>query len=510
MLGASQIAHVHRHLLTNLTGAVLLPIHNVPDDILNEIFLQCLPEHDLLIDILPSKAPVLLTHVCRHWRRVALEFAGLWTSIKLTLRKPKTLERSNLQIIAEELKRFKKAPARLQVAVARGLSVQVNVLDPLLVPFTGSLTSLVLSRIPISQIHSLPSGLFPSLERLVLYIDRDDYKQSARLLEQPIVAFESAPALRRVTTSSLSFGEPGVATLRLPWHQLTHLIEADYSEGTDRFFIELLPQCVALQWLHIVLLDENLGRSSREPWRNEPVRTVQKLQSLTLNFWGSYMGTSQYPVFFDNFKFPGLRSLRMEGSSMDFDDEDAWDPNQVDRFIHKIEHEFHLEYLSICLSPIPHPSLERLFKATPHVTMLDAHIYDNYENFFEILTIGGDPSQDFLPQLKTLILELSLSAASEDGEGETIDPDTFAAFLESRMRCAPGSRLRKIVLYGEDSDEISDEIPFVQVIQRYFPEGLLLERHVVAEIRDGKVNDHWVERDPELQDWLEAGAACRY
>ncbi|KAJ2936985.1 hypothetical protein H1R20_g102, partial [Candolleomyces eurysporus] len=416
------------------------------------------------------------------------------------------LERSNLQIIAEELKRFKKAPARLQVAVARGLSVQVNVLDPLLVPFTGSLTSLVLIRIPISQIHSLPPGLFPSLERLVLYIDREDYKRSAWLLERPIVAFENAPALRRVTTNSLSFRELGVATLRLPWHQLTHLIEADYSEDSDRFLIEFLPQCVALQWLHIVLLDDNLDQRFGESWGNEPVRTVQKLQSLTLNFWGSLMGTSQYPVFFDIFKFPGLRSLRLAGSDMDFDDEVAWDPNQVDRFIQKIEHEFHLEYLSICHSPIPRPSLERLFKATPHVTMLDAYIYMNYENFFETLTIDGDPSQYLLPRLKTLVLELAFSAALDDGEGETIDPDAFATFLESRMRCAPGSRLRKIVLYGEHPDEISDEIPFVQVIQRYLPEGLILERHVVADLRDGKLNDFWLERDPELQDWLEAGA----
>ncbi|KAJ2936987.1 hypothetical protein H1R20_g104, partial [Candolleomyces eurysporus] len=488
--------------------AVLPPILKVPDDILHEIFLQCLPEHDLLIDILPSKAPVLLTHVCRRWRRVALEFVGLWTSLKLTLRNLKILGCSNLRTIAEVLERFKKAPARLQVAVARGLEVRVSILNPLLVPFTASLTSLVLSRIPISQLRTLPSGLFPSLERLVLYIDREDYKRSAWLLKRPIVAFESAQALRRVATSNLSFSKPDVATLRLPWHQLTHLIEADDNKDSDRFFIEFLPQCVALQWLHVMLLDGNLDQRFEGPSGNEPVKTMQILQSLTLNFWGSCIGTFQYPVFFDNFKFPGLRSLRLEGSSMDFDDQDAWDPNQVDRFIHKIEHEFHLEYFSICLSPIARPSLERLFKATPHVTMLDAHIYRNYENFFETLTIGGDPSQYILPRLKTLVLELGLSAASEDGEGETIDPDTFAAFLESRMRCAPDSRLHKIVLYGDYLDDISDEIPFVQVIQPYLLEGLLLERRVVGEIRDGKLNDHWVERDPELQDWLEASVAC--
>ncbi|RXW18028.1 hypothetical protein EST38_g7834 [Candolleomyces aberdarensis] len=417
-------------------------------------------------------------------------------------------QRSNLQRIAEVLKRSKKAASRLQIAVARSLSVRVSILDLLPVPFTASLTSLVLSGISISQTRSLPSGLFPSLESLVLRIHQEEHEeQRTWLLERPIVAFESAPALRRVATSKLSFSESGAATLRLPWHQLTHLIEADYNEVSDRFLIKFLPQCVSLQWLHIVLLDD-IGQHFGETWRNEPVRTMQKLQSLTLNFWGSCNGTSRYPVFLDNFKFPGLRSLRLEGSRMNFDDADAWDSNQVDRFIHKIEHEFHLEYLSISHSPTARPSLERLFKATPHVTTLDAQIYMNYENFFETLTIGGDSSQFILPRLKTLVLELGLSATVQDSEGfETINPDTFAVFLESRMRCAPGSRLRKIVLYGDYSDEISDEIAFVQVIQRYLPEGLLLERHIVGELRYGKLDDFWVERDPELQDWLEASAA---
>jgi hypothetical protein len=32
--------------------------------------------------------------------------------------------------------------------------------------------------------------------------------------------------------------------------------------------------------------------------------------------------------------------------------------------------------------------------------------------------------------------------------------------------------------------------------------GLTLERHVVGDLRAGKLDDDWMERDPELQDWL--------
>jgi hypothetical protein len=45
----------------------------------------------------------------------------------------------------------------------------------------------------------------------------------------------------------------------------------------------------------------------------------------------------------------------------------ACDPaEEIDRFILKIDHEFQL---SVCHSPIPRAALERLFKATPHVTL---------------------------------------------------------------------------------------------------------------------------------------------
>ncbi|KAJ2936291.1 hypothetical protein H1R20_g802, partial [Candolleomyces eurysporus] len=462
----------------------------------------CLPEHDLLIDILPSKAPVLLTHVCRRWREVAIEFVRLWASLKLPLREPETLEGSNLQTIAEVLKRCKKAPIRLQVAVARNCSVGVSILDPLLIPFTTSLTSLVLSRVPISQIHALPSGLFPSLERLVLYIDEDDYQQNTWLLNRPVAAFESAPVLQRVATNKILAGS-GAISFRLPWQQLTHFIEDDCDENAHRFLIDILPQCVTLRWLGILLLEADLGQAFEELWDNQPVRIMPSLVSLSLD-----LERDQYPNFFDNFKFPGLRALRLKGGYMDFDGEhanaDFWDPDEVNRFFNKIANEFRLDYLSVCANLIYRSTLERLFRATPHVTVLDAHIWEKFENLFETLTISQSPSQCFLPQLKTLVLELGSSAAVS--YGETIDPDAFASFLESRMRCAPEDRLRKIVLYGRYPDQVSDETPFVQVIQRYLPEGLSLERRVVTELRYGKLNVDWTERDPELQDWLEANA----
>ncbi|KAJ2917055.1 hypothetical protein MD484_g3340, partial [Candolleomyces efflorescens] len=410
---------------------------------------------------------------------------------------------SRLQATAEVLKRFKTAPARLELAISDRLSVRISILDTVLVPFATSLTSLVLCRIPASQIQALPSGLFSSLERLVLHIAWKEHETG--MFNEPIVAFESAPVLQRVATNNLMLSQAGAITLRLPWHQLTHFMEADHGEHSHRFLAEIFPQCVALQWLHIGVSDECIGQHFGGPQEIAVTRTVQNLQSLTLDFFESLDASLKYPDFFDATDFPGLRSLRLIGFEMYLEDEFTWNPDQVDRFLYKLEHEFRLEYLSLCHNP-SRISLERLFKATPHVTTLDAHIYRNYEGFFETLTLGQD--NPLLPRLQTLVLELGLSEALVESKGiETIDPDIFADFLESRMRCDSANRLRKIKLYGGDWEQISDEVPFVQVIQRYLSEGLLLERCAVTEIRQRDTDQDWIERAPELQDWLEARVA---
>ncbi|KAF7364845.1 hypothetical protein MVEN_00354800 [Mycena venus] len=60
--------------------ALISPMRHVPLDVLQEVFLSCLPfEHNALID--PTEAPLLLGRICRHWRRVAYSTPMLWSSI---------------------------------------------------------------------------------------------------------------------------------------------------------------------------------------------------------------------------------------------------------------------------------------------------------------------------------------------------------------------------------------------------------------------------------------------
>ncbi|KAJ7643753.1 hypothetical protein FB45DRAFT_1052643 [Roridomyces roridus] len=60
--------------------ALLSPIRRIPEDILREIFVSCLPEdHDAFIDV--TEEPMLLGHICELWRRVAHSTPRLWNSV---------------------------------------------------------------------------------------------------------------------------------------------------------------------------------------------------------------------------------------------------------------------------------------------------------------------------------------------------------------------------------------------------------------------------------------------
>jgi hypothetical protein len=60
---------------------LLSPIRRVPVEILQSIFLACLPEGFVEAD--PYDAPLLLCQICKYWRDVALTLPLLWASFKV-------------------------------------------------------------------------------------------------------------------------------------------------------------------------------------------------------------------------------------------------------------------------------------------------------------------------------------------------------------------------------------------------------------------------------------------
>ncbi|KAF6763611.1 hypothetical protein DFP72DRAFT_1040410 [Ephemerocybe angulata] len=68
--------------------ALLEPIRRVPDDILAAVFLECLPQEPegwaAMTPTEGTKHPAItLTHVCRHWRNLAMGTPRLWAQVDL-------------------------------------------------------------------------------------------------------------------------------------------------------------------------------------------------------------------------------------------------------------------------------------------------------------------------------------------------------------------------------------------------------------------------------------------
>ncbi|KAF8800303.1 hypothetical protein BYT27DRAFT_7021125, partial [Phlegmacium glaucopus] len=65
-------------------NTVLAPVRRLSMDILSVIFIDCLATHrNPVMDA--SEAPILLTHICRDWRSIALSIPRLWSRIYIPL-----------------------------------------------------------------------------------------------------------------------------------------------------------------------------------------------------------------------------------------------------------------------------------------------------------------------------------------------------------------------------------------------------------------------------------------
>ncbi|KAJ7226247.1 hypothetical protein B0H12DRAFT_1030545 [Mycena haematopus] len=202
-----------------LDSIVFYPILSVPPEIVQEIFVFCVPADSEPLVADPKVAPLVLLNVCRKWREIALSTPRLWASIRVNLRS-RCFDNS-LPLLDCWLTRARSVP--LSVAVVY-MNYEDNPSPDLLI------SSLVRSseqwqdmrlELPFKDLQRLNGieGRVPLLRKLLIG-PTDAY--FAGMLEglrmTPITAFSHAPLLREV---HLVTGFP--FTLELPWAQLTKL-----------------------------------------------------------------------------------------------------------------------------------------------------------------------------------------------------------------------------------------------------------------------------------------------
>ncbi|KAF7375617.1 hypothetical protein MSAN_00450500 [Mycena sanguinolenta] len=193
--------------------AVLHPVRCVPEELICEIFVQVLWSECANNSRLPQ--PWHLGHICQSWRRAALSYPRLWTSI--TFPSLGTCERSAM--METQLSRSGNTPldilwegdkfveSRMLESVAthsnRWRVLRLHSHQPL---FGGSERALDWLR-PVS-------GRLAQLERLELVT------ASSTLLVPHV--FAAAPELREVVLSDREFSVFSPEHIKIPWEQITH------------------------------------------------------------------------------------------------------------------------------------------------------------------------------------------------------------------------------------------------------------------------------------------------
>ena len=245
----------------NQHQALISPLRRLPPELLQVIFVCCLPLHRNAV-MHSSEAPVLLGRVCSEWRRISLSTPEVWSSLHIV---PPNVNFSNL---TSSTARFKRKRELIEMWLGRSGACPLNIsfvwfasdsedeiklcasLLEVLVPTCGRWRMLDF-QVPLKMFKpfiGLTVKDVPFLEGLSLMDNRtplgidvvDKWPES-------LVFAESAANLKNFT---LTFFSGGLRLPSIPWHQLTTL----YLESNISFFFQdsremlsTFAQCAHLQ-----------------------------------------------------------------------------------------------------------------------------------------------------------------------------------------------------------------------------------------------------------------------
>ncbi|KDR81190.1 hypothetical protein GALMADRAFT_116222 [Galerina marginata CBS 339.88] len=239
---------------TTCSALVSVP-RRLPDDILREMFLRCLPtKNNALMD--RDTAPLIFTRICNHWRRVALSTPLLWSTIHIPVTReemPRRMAQTWPKVVFTEEEAIARAVGRagfisrwLQRSGAAPLRIsffgsrQISTTPPIffekyvetVLPFASRLKSLWLTGANTSydRLTAVPASDLCCLESLFL-----DLHHSTPLPSEDFGSWKKCGLLRSPGLRRLSIRPPLqlIKKFEINWSQLTHIA---LGGGSDHHF----------------------------------------------------------------------------------------------------------------------------------------------------------------------------------------------------------------------------------------------------------------------------------
>ncbi|KAF8800306.1 hypothetical protein BYT27DRAFT_7200204 [Phlegmacium glaucopus] len=258
-------------------NTVLAPVRRLSMDILGVIFIDCIATYrNPIMD--PSEAPILLTHICRDWRSIALSIPRLWSKMYIPLLEAVTQVRydplsfrDRMEARSEETQRW------LRLSGACPLSIAIMPAEGLGPSFRPLLDAIIQSSRRWQQFELGPISSFSSssdVYKRIFSLSADDLCMlrevrlhspgSAKSIEDPNPnwlqsGILTAQGLRSISIANTSY--MGAFDMGVPpnWKNLHHLfIHSHVTLGIARQMLSYCCNLVAC----LLLIDRDSGEVS--------------------------------------------------------------------------------------------------------------------------------------------------------------------------------------------------------------------------------------------------------
>ncbi|KIY66767.1 hypothetical protein CYLTODRAFT_491181, partial [Cylindrobasidium torrendii FP15055 ss-10] len=272
----------------------MLHIHDLPTEVLYEIFLFCVPG-PIVFDCMTCRGPWTLTFVCRRWREAAIGLPDLWSRLRL-----KAVERRRHDFVMLCIERTGNAPIHFNV-----YNVRNAVLDVIRAS-AHRLATLEISGGPreVFRLGVLPPT--PILQRLsIRYSTYDTNPLSGANILQIVT---DCPGVRSLTVSlsdRMLSRVPRMRALPVQWH-LLHDMDIDLHSDSDGI-LRVLEPCQGLQMLRLE------GSNSIE---DDDVISMNPITMPSLT-WLALTDFEEPSTLFGYMRCPALRTLVIHGAGAD-------------------------------------------------------------------------------------------------------------------------------------------------------------------------------------------------
>ncbi|KAJ7765087.1 hypothetical protein DFH07DRAFT_1059019 [Mycena maculata] len=463
----SLVANVEAH------RALISPARRLPLDIIQEIFVACLPTHRNCV-MSASEAPVLLGRICSAWRSISLSTPRLWASLHVV--EPTRASYSLPTFDAKYAQRLettkmwlgRSGTCPLSLSLESGFDfsenpqLQSDVFVQALMSFSSRWHRIAFT-IPVSIMESLS------------HLTEDDVPilQDITLNERPdrLPSMNSTPGavqwtsfgifrglmISRFSVSRAQFGN--ITELPLRWSQLIALTLTFFDDDlqldalTSERALQILSRCPQLQICSLAIYDYTVGSPGEHPIIECPFLHTFELVC------GASPAYTLHRMF-KRLSLPEFRHFKLRGYSVP-------ESNDMLSFSSFLAVSTQLESLDICTETFSKELLLDLLRDLPPTMqrLQISHVWSVPDilddDILAILTISDDIPSTCCPGLRQLIL--SQCGAFSDA--------ALLRFVTSRMTTESCNRLERVEVQSGSRER---EIDLTKELAPFLDAGLIV------------------------------------